>query len=149
MVNSGWLTSYVLKCMGQSIWNQRHVCIEFVINNISPQGNVKITLNLKVEEIFRDCSANFLWNNWQLTKILLSHIRHGVAGKPPPLIFSKTTKYFYQKITICYYQVLCLLSNNKMTRRKNLSKNRQNISGPGSFTKKDEIERHVQTLRLT
>ena len=91
MVNSGWLTSYVLKCMGQSIWNQRHVCIEFVINNISPQGNVKIKLNLKVEEIFRDCSANFLWNNWQLTKILFSHIRHGVAGKPPPLIFSKTT----------------------------------------------------------
>ena len=36
--------------------------IEFVINDVSAQGNVKITLNLKVEEICRDCSPNFLWN---------------------------------------------------------------------------------------
>ena len=37
-------------------------CIEFVINNVSAQGNVKIKLNLKVEEICGDCSPNFLWN---------------------------------------------------------------------------------------
>ena len=36
-------------------------CIGFVINNVSPQGNnVKLKLNLKVEEICRDCSAKFL-----------------------------------------------------------------------------------------
>ena len=35
-------------------------CIEFVINNVTPQGNnVKIKLNLKVEEICRDSSPNF------------------------------------------------------------------------------------------
>ena len=33
------------------------MCIEFVINNVSPQVNVKIKLNLKLEEICRDCSA--------------------------------------------------------------------------------------------
>ena len=34
--------------------------IEFVINNVSPQGNnVKGKLNLKMEEIYRDCSPNF------------------------------------------------------------------------------------------
>ena len=34
--------------------------IEFVINNVSLQGNnVKIKLNLKVEEICTDCSSNF------------------------------------------------------------------------------------------
>ena len=36
--------------------------IEFAINNVSPQVNVKIKLNLKVEGICRDCSPNFLWN---------------------------------------------------------------------------------------
>ena len=36
-------------------------CIEFVINNVSPQGNsVKIKLNLKVEQIWGDCSPSFL-----------------------------------------------------------------------------------------
>ena len=35
-------------------------CIEFVINNVSRQGdNAKIKLNLKVEETCRDCSPNF------------------------------------------------------------------------------------------
>ena len=29
----------------------KETCIEFVINNVSPQGNLKIKLNLKVEEI--------------------------------------------------------------------------------------------------
>ena len=37
-------------------------CTEFVITNVSPQGNVNIKLNLKMEEICRDCSPNFLWN---------------------------------------------------------------------------------------
>ena len=36
--------------------------VEFVINNVLPQDNVKIKLNLKVEEICRDCNPNFLWN---------------------------------------------------------------------------------------
>ena len=34
-------------------------CIEFVINNVSQLGNVKIKLNLKVEKMCRDCSPNF------------------------------------------------------------------------------------------
>ena len=41
----------------------KDTCIEFVTNNISPQGNnVKIKLNLKVEEICRDFSPNFFLN---------------------------------------------------------------------------------------
>ena len=42
--------------------------IEFVINNVSRQGNkikLKIKLNLKVEKNYRDCSSNFLSNKWQ------------------------------------------------------------------------------------
>ena len=50
-------------------------CIEFVINNVSPQGNVKIKLNFKVEEICRVTRPNFLWNQWQRTRILFSLIR--------------------------------------------------------------------------
>ena len=34
-------------------------CIEFIINNVLPQCNVKIILNLKVEEIWRDCRPIF------------------------------------------------------------------------------------------
>ena len=38
--------------------------IEFVINNVSPQGNnMKIKLNLKMEEICRHCGPNFLGNS--------------------------------------------------------------------------------------
>ena len=37
----------------------KDMCIEFVIDNVSPQGNVKIKLNLKMEEICRDCSPFF------------------------------------------------------------------------------------------
>ena len=33
--------------------------IEFAINNVSNQFNVKIILNLKMEEICRDCCPNF------------------------------------------------------------------------------------------
>ena len=41
----------------------KDTCIEFVINNVARLGNnVKIKLNLKVEEICRDCSPNFLRN---------------------------------------------------------------------------------------
>ena len=43
-------------------FESKDTCVEFVINNVSTQSNVKITLNLKVEEISRDCSLNFLWN---------------------------------------------------------------------------------------
>ena len=36
-------------------------CIEFVINNVSLQGNhVKIKLNLKMEKISKDFSPTFL-----------------------------------------------------------------------------------------
>ena len=49
--------------------------IEFVINNVSPQGNMKVKLNLKVEEICGDCSAAIVWNKWQRIKILFSLIR--------------------------------------------------------------------------
>ena len=52
-----------------------NTCIEFVINNVSRQGNVKIKLNFKVEKICRDCSPNYLWNKWQTIKILFSLIR--------------------------------------------------------------------------
>ena len=41
----------------------KDTCIEFVIDNVSLQGNnVKIKLNLKVEQIGRDSSPNFLLN---------------------------------------------------------------------------------------
>ena len=36
--------------------------IEFVINNVSLQCNVRIKSNLKMEEVCRNCSPNFLWN---------------------------------------------------------------------------------------
>ena len=39
-----------------------NTCIEFVINDVSRQGNVKTKLNFKVEKICRDCSPNYLWN---------------------------------------------------------------------------------------
>ena len=52
MYSTAWVNQFEIKDM----------CIEFVINNASPQGNVKIKLNLNVEEICRDCSPNFLWN---------------------------------------------------------------------------------------
>ena len=39
----------------------KDTCIEFVINNVSPHGsNVKIKLNLKVDEICRNCNSNFM-----------------------------------------------------------------------------------------
>ena len=50
-------------------------CIEFVISNVSPRGNVKIKLNLEVEEICWDYSLNFLLDKWQRTRILFSLIR--------------------------------------------------------------------------
>ena len=34
-------------------------CIEFMINNVSPQCNVKIILNLKVKQNCRECGPNF------------------------------------------------------------------------------------------
>ena len=42
----------------------KDTCIEFVINNVSVQGNnyVRIKLNMKVEKSCRDCSSNFLRN---------------------------------------------------------------------------------------
>ena len=40
----------------------KDICIEFAINNVSPQFNVKITLNLKMEETCRDSGPNFFGN---------------------------------------------------------------------------------------
>ena len=37
----------------------KDTCAELMVNNVSPQGNVKIKLNLKMEEICADCSPNF------------------------------------------------------------------------------------------
>ena len=52
MYSTAWVNQFEIK----------DTCIEFVINNVSPQSNVKIKLNLKMEEICRDCGPNFLWN---------------------------------------------------------------------------------------
>ena len=52
MYSAAWVNQFIIK----------DTCIESVINNVSPQGNVKIKLNLKVEEICKNCSPNFLWN---------------------------------------------------------------------------------------
>ena len=52
--------------MYSTAWNQfemKDMCIEFGINNVSPPGNnVKIKLNLKVEEICKDYITNFSEN---------------------------------------------------------------------------------------
>ena len=52
MYSTAWLNQAEIK----------DTCIEFVINNVSLQGNLKIKLNLKMEEVCRDCSPNFSWN---------------------------------------------------------------------------------------
>ena len=88
--------------------------------------------------------------------------RAGAALAPPPLpaptppqpthththththtLFCRKTNYFQQKISICYYQVL---SSFQQTRRKNLSKIDKIYH---DMAKKEEIERHMHTLRLT
>ena len=62
-LNSGWLISSEFNCMGDvNQFEIKERCIEFVTKNVSPQGNVKIKLNLKVVEICRNCSPNFLWS---------------------------------------------------------------------------------------
>ena len=68
-----WYHVYLTAWVNQ--FKIKDACIEFVINNVSRQGNVKIKFNLKIEEICRNCSPNFLWNKWQRTKILFSPIR--------------------------------------------------------------------------
>ena len=65
MYSTAWVNQFEIKEM----------CIEFVINNVSAQGNLKIKLNLKVEEICRDCSPNFWWNKSQRTRILFNLMR--------------------------------------------------------------------------
>ena len=43
MYSTAWVNQFEIK----------DTCVEFVINNVSPQGNnMKIKLNLKVEEIY-------------------------------------------------------------------------------------------------
>ena len=49
MYSTEWVNQFEIK----------DTCIEFVTNNVSPQGNVTIKLNLKMEEICRDCSLIF------------------------------------------------------------------------------------------
>ena len=53
-------------------FEMKDMCIEFVINNFWPQGNVKKKLDFKAEKICRDCSPNFLWNKGQRTRIFLA-----------------------------------------------------------------------------
>ena len=49
MYSAAWVNQFEIKDM--------HT--EFMINNVSPEGNnVKIKLNLKLEEICRDCRSN-------------------------------------------------------------------------------------------
>ena len=52
MYSTAWVNQFEIKDM----------CVKFVINSVSPQGNVKIKLNLKVDEICKDCSPNVLGN---------------------------------------------------------------------------------------
>ena len=52
MYSTEWVNQFEIK----------ETFIKFMINDVSPQGNVKIKFNLKVEEICRDYSPNFLWN---------------------------------------------------------------------------------------
>ena len=65
MYSNAWVNQFEIK----------ETCMEFVINNVLLQGNVRIKLKLKVEEICRDCSPNFLWNKWQRTRILFGLMR--------------------------------------------------------------------------
>ena len=50
MYSTAWVNQFEIKDM----------FIEFGVNNVSLQGNVKIKLNLKIEEICRYCNPNFL-----------------------------------------------------------------------------------------
>ena len=51
MYSTAWVSQFEIK----------DKCIEFATNNVSPQGdNAKIKPNLKVEEICRDGSPDFL-----------------------------------------------------------------------------------------
>ena len=52
MYSTAWVNQFEIK----------DTCIEFVINNVSPQGNLKIKFNFKMEEICGDCSPSFLRN---------------------------------------------------------------------------------------
>ena len=62
MNTTEWLNQFEIK----------DVYIEFVINNVSAQGNnnAKIKLNLKLKKVCWDCSGL-----WQRTKFLFSLIR--------------------------------------------------------------------------
>ena len=53
MYSAAWVNQFEIK----------GACSELVIDNISLQGNnVKIKLNLKMEEICKECSPNFWWS---------------------------------------------------------------------------------------
>ena len=54
-------------------FESKNRCTEFVINNVSPQcNNVKMKLNLKVEEICRDCSLCEISDNASRFCLVLS-----------------------------------------------------------------------------
>ena len=84
-----------------------------------------------------------------ITLILVAcTLRHGVAGGTggcfsplPPSNFLQNNKIFLSK----YFNLLLSSSlySFEQTRRKNLSKNIENIPGHVSFAKNEEIERHV------
>ena len=49
MYSTAWVNQFEIK----------YTCIEFVINNVSPQGYMKMKLNLQMAEICKDCRPNF------------------------------------------------------------------------------------------
>ena len=74
----------------------KDTCFEFVINNVSPQGNnVKIKLILKVEKTYRDCRAFFF-----------CEISHSV-----PRFFHKPMRHIHNPIKH-QYAVFC--KNNQL-----------------------------------
>ena len=66
MYSTAWVNQFEIK----------DTSIEFTINNVSPQGNnMKIKLNLKIEEICRDFSSIFMRNKAQYTTFSISFMR--------------------------------------------------------------------------
>ena len=67
-------------------------------------------------------------------------------GRFSPHFLEKQQNIFSKRFQFITIKFFFFFRTNK---KKNLSKNRQNISERGSFARKEEIERHLHTLRLT
>ena len=98
----------------------RDRCIEFVTNNAwLPDNNVQTKLDLKVEEICRDC-PKFLRDKWQSTRILISFIRgifmtlwntqYETFCKNSPWL--NIVNYFYKKIRLICFTGISIVSDN-------------------------------------